>query len=333
MRRPLAAAVVLVATLAAAVSPAAAWHTAGHARVAEAAVRALPSSVPAFFRAGAWPIGEAAVDPDLMKDRQVTALDALIWPEHFLDSELVQGSALPADRWAFVDLLHDKHLTVANVGLLPYAVEENVERLAMTFAEARRWPDDPAIQQRALVYAGWLAHYAGDLEQPLHTTLHHDGRALPDGSSPKTGIHFSVDSMLERAPLDVHALTRNLPVHPFADSWTAVQGELGTSHALVERVYQLEPELRAAFPPPPPAPAPPAPGATPAPRPTPAPASAVKASPPSAAVMAFASERFRTTATFIANLYLTAWERSATIQIPAWDKRAGPGNWAPGQHD
>src|SRR3954451_15380796 len=155
MRRPLAPLLALVAPLALA-APAAAWHTAGHARVAEVAVHLLPATVPAFFRQGAWHVGEAAVDPDLMKDRQVPALDALIWPEHFLDWEPVQGIPLPADRWAFVEALHTKNLTVAYVGLLPYAIEENLERLTMTFAEARRWPDDPGIQQRALVYAGWL---------------------------------------------------------------------------------------------------------------------------------------------------------------------------------
>src|SRR5262245_28814024 len=140
MRRKLAPLALVVALLALA-APATAWHTAGHARVAEAAVRALPTTVPAFFREGAWSIGEAAVDPDLMKDRQVPALDALIWPEHFLDWEPVQGIPLPADRWAFVDALHAKNLTVAYVGLLPYAVEESLERLTMTFAEARKWPN------------------------------------------------------------------------------------------------------------------------------------------------------------------------------------------------
>jgi hypothetical protein len=306
---PLAA--LLLATVALS-PPAAGWFTVGHARVARSAVYALPREVPRFFREGAWAIGEAAVDPDLLKDRTLPALQAAEEPLHYLDWELLGNAALPADRWAFVALAQERRVDPKGVGLLPYSVIEGVQRLTLTFAEHRRYPENPYIQQKALVYAGWLAHYAGDLEQPLHTSVHHDGRALPDGSSPRTGIHQLVDGLFERAPIDPRALLRDLRVRSHPDAWAAVQAELASSHALVERVYELEPDLRAAWPPAP------APGTPAAAAPPPAPR------PPSPAVVAFAAERYRATASFLASLYLTAWEQSAKVQLPRWLERPRP---------
>jgi hypothetical protein len=310
-------AIVAFVAAATAASPAAAWFTIGHAKVARAAVRALPPSVPRFFRDGAFGVGEAAVDPDLFKDRTLPALRTAEEPAHFLDWELIPGLALPADRWAFTAQLFERKLDPAKVGVLPYSVIEGTQRLTLAFAEHRRYPTNVYIRQKAIVYAGWLAHYAGDLEQPLHTSLHHDGRALPDGSSPRTGIHQRVDGLFERVPFDEAAITRGLPVRAFPDAWAAIQSELAASHALVDRVYELEPELLAAFPPAPPVP--PAGGTSPITAPASSPAPAI-----SPAVTAFASERYRATATFLASLYLTAWEQSATIQLPSWLERPKP---------
>ena len=327
--RSLLRTVVALAAIAAFASPARAWFTVGHAKVARAAVRALPAEVPRFFRDGAFRVGEAAVDPDLFKDRNLVALRAAEDPNHYLDWELIAGMPLPADRWAFIAQVGERKVAPNNVGILPYSLLESVQRLTMTFAEYRHYPGDEAIQQKALVYAGWLAHYAGDLEQPLHTTIHHDGRALPDGSTPKTGIHQLVDGLLERVPFDEATVTHDLPIQVYPDAWAAIQAELAKSHALVDHVYTLEPDLRKAFPPPPPpaptptaarpgAPSPPAnlePAATAAPTPRPP-------VPPS--VTTFTTERFRATASFLASLYRTAWEQSSAIQLPSWLERPGP---------
>lgn len=320
--------VAALAAIAAFASPARAWFTVGHAKVARAAVRALPAEVPQFFRDGAFRVGEAAVDPDLMKDRNLVALRAAEDPNHFLDWELIAGMPLPADRWAFIAQVSERKLAPNNVGILPYSLLESVQRLTMTFAEYRRYPEDAAIQQKALVYAGWLAHYAGDLEQPLHTTIHHDGRALPDGSTPKTGIHQLVDGLFERVPFDEAKVTHDLPIQVYPDAWAAIQAELAKSHALVDRVYELEPDLRKAFPPPPPAPTPvaSAPGAPPPlARPKSAPTAVPTPRPPiPPAVTTFTTDRFRATASFLASLYRTAWEQSAAIQLPLWLERPGP---------
>jgi hypothetical protein len=273
--------------------PGAAWHTSGHARVASEAVAALGDDVPEFFRAGADAVGQAAIDPDVMKERATPHLRVFEYPEHYLDYELLDGAPLPEDRYALVALLHERRLAPRQVGFLPYTVTEGVQRLTMAFAEHRRWPADTRIQQRILVYAGLLSHYAADLQQPLHTSLHHDGRALPDGSSPHTGIHTLVDALFDTVPLDMTALARELPVRDLGDPWTATLAAFAASHALVDEVYRLEEPMRAS----------------------------AAAGSPTAAVAAFAAERFRATANFLASLYTTAWQRSAEITFPAWHDR------------
>jgi hypothetical protein len=302
--RRFAPVLLLVAVEAALAAPAAGWFTPGHALVTRAAVARLPPEVPAFFREAAWGIGQAAVDPDVMKSRATPELRAVEEPEHYLDWELLQGAHLPPTRGAYLALLHDRRLDPHTVGTLPYAIHEHQQRLAVAFAEHRRWPEDPWIRQKIVLYAGYLAHYAGDLGQPLHTSIHHDGRALPDHSSPRTGIHQLVDGLFERLPLDVPALTRDLPVDELADPWAAIKSEMTASHALVDRVYELEPALRA--------------GAADGHRYAPA-------------VASFTDERFRATARFLASLYYTAWRRSAAIEMPSWHTRpaepaAGSGN-------
>ena len=113
----------------------------------------------------------------------------------------------------------------------------------MVFAEHRRWPHNPDIQAKALVYAGIVAHYAGDLCQPLHTTIHHNGRANPDGSSPGTGLHHQVDVLFEREGFDRAKAIDGIELEAYEDLMAAVSRQFDDSHALVEVVYDLEPLL------------------------------------------------------------------------------------------
>ena len=183
-----------------------------------------------------------------------------------------------------------------DVGLVPYAVAEWTERLAVAFAEYRKWPDNPFIQSKCLVYAGFIAHYAQDLCQPLHVTIHFDGRVSPDGTSPRTGIHSQVDGLIQRLDLDPDVLAEGQKVSPLAELMPGILEELGRSRSLIDRVYELEEAL------------PPAAGPW----------------TPVSEVVDFAAERARKAVRFTAALYLTAWERSARIELPAWLEREAP---------
>jgi hypothetical protein len=262
-----------------------AWRTGGHRRVTADAVALLPASLPDFFRAGAAAIAASAGDPDLWRNRDTPALADAVSPEHFLDLELVGGKALPERRSEYRRLLARLDLDPQRTGYLPYAIVEGAERLALAFAEHRRSPGSAELRAHCLLAAGWLAHYAADLVQPLHTTIHHDGRARPDGSSPASGIHHEVDALFDAVSADA-PLAGAVPL-PVDELWSAVRAELAASHALVDAVYALEPQLDAER--------------------------RARAAPE---VAAFARERYRAAARFVAGLFVWSWERSARLELP-----------------
>ncbi|MCJ7543377.1 MAG: hypothetical protein MUP47_02235, partial [Phycisphaerae bacterium] len=212
------------------------------------------------------------------------------------DIELLEGRPVPPTRYEFVEFCAQRGLKPAQVGLLPYAITEWTQRLTVAFAEHRRWPSDPAIQVKCLVYAGLLAHYAVDCCQPLHTTIHWDGRALEGGRSPRSGIHARVDALPAKLTLTPAELIEGLKAEAVEELFPAILAEIQRSHALVERVYELEAQL------------PP-----------------MESDPPLAPeVAAFAQERMRAAAIFTASLYLTAWRDSAKIEIPDWHRNFPP---------
>ncbi len=277
-----------------------AWLVPGHRRVTIEAIGALPAAVPGFFREGAASAGEAAVDPDLWRNRGTPALGDREAPEHFIDLELLKDRALPERRSDYQRLLVRLDVEPGKIGAVPYAIVEQAERLALCFAEHRRWPADPGLRSKCLLIAGWLSHFAADLTQPLHTTVHHDGRVRPDGRSPESGIHRKVDALLvlaqpKRGASGASAAQKSGPSAGAIDNgelWPMVRRELEASHALVDAVYALEPKLASA--------------------------SSAK---PDADLLAFAAERERAAVRFVAGLFLWSWERSAKLELPDWLER------------
>ncbi|HVF11020.1 MAG TPA: hypothetical protein VNA16_09475 [Abditibacteriaceae bacterium] len=273
--------------------PAHAWWPAGHSTLSEAAVRALPREMPSYFRRGGAMIAHCAQDPDVVKQRDLPNANDSEQPEHYIDYELLQGRALPPTRYQYVQLCAELKLDPKEVGLLPYAVAEWTERLAMAFAEHRRWPHDYSIRSKSLVYAGFLAHYAQDMCMPLHVTVHHDGRANPDGSSPRTGIHAKVDSLIQKLALKPADLAKHQTIEPVPELMPAIFAELNRSRSLVDRVYELESSL-------------------------PVENGAWR---PRAEISDFTTERGREATRFTAVLCLTAWRKSASLSLPAWLER------------
>ncbi|MCD6364658.1 MAG: hypothetical protein J7M14_02160, partial [Planctomycetes bacterium] len=167
-----------------------AWHEPGHERITREVAALLPPGMPAFFRAGASTIVHCSADPDAFtRPIAPPQLHAAESPEHYFDVELLANQTPPPNRYDFIALCNSKGIKPNHVGMLPYAVTEWTQRLMVAFAEYRKWPDNPHVHTKCLVYAGLLAHYAEDACQPLHTTIHYDGRATADGRSPRSGIH------------------------------------------------------------------------------------------------------------------------------------------------
>lgn len=268
-----------------------AWHGVEHARTVDVALRILPEDVPAFFRQGSRYIAHTAIDPDLVKIESLKQLNDTEFPEHFIDLEYLQGEPLPPTRQEFRKLCAQLQVDPEKVGYLPYAVVEWTQRLAVAFAEYRRWPDDPVIQYKAMVYAGILSHYAADATQPLHTTIHYDGRRNDDGTSPRTGIHHKVDGLLRKLRyIPGHSEDHLIVTTYNEDLFASIVAQITIAHGRVERLYELEQEIPEWE------------------------AKRIE----SEQVRELARECFDHAATFTASIFYTAWIMSENIEIPGW---------------
>lgn len=284
-RRKIAAAILVMLTASGVTPSALGWHSETHEAVARYAVMAQPDTQPAFFRDASDAVASIANDPDDFKHPQLPALRAGERPEHYFDLELLKDNPIPNDRYTFIELCKQLDIKPNETGTLPYAVAEWTERLTLAFAQHRENPNDAAIRMKCIVYAGLLSHYAADLCQPLHTTIHFDGRATADGKSPRSGIHHKIDALPMTVGLQWEVESKGIATEALGELMPAIIAELHHAHALVDRVYELEPEL------------PVKPG-----------------DPVSPLVRAFAAERYRASTLFTARLFHTAWVRSQTIK-------------------
>lgn len=275
-------------------SPVWAWHQEGHEAVSRGAAQALPDVVPSFLREGGDAIAHYSVDPDLTRMKPLAALGAAKGIDHFFDIELIRDQKLPEQRYEFLALLDKQKLRPRDVGMGLYALIEARQQLAAALAEYRKWPENPHIQAKCLMYAGLLSHYAADLSQPLHTTIHHDGRVDPaTGRSPRTGIHHKVDDLLRHLKGAALEPAMDAPIVLIPPGAAAAYEQILKTHALVDRVYELEPLM-------------PAPGGE---------------APLQPEVEKFAKDRYQASVAFAAAMIFSAWEDSASVELPAWLKR------------
>lgn len=269
------------------------WHAGGHKNSTSLAIKAIEDRLPEFFIEGKETIYHFTADPDLLRPRQLPQLRNAEGPEHYFDVELIRGEDIPDTRYEFYALCYQLETDPVAVGALPYAVSEWTQRLAVAFAEYRRWPDNEDIRSKCLMYAGMLAHYAQDMGQPLHLTVHFDGRLDADGRSPRSGIHEKVDALLGKIDIDDEALLNDIHPQVLDDLMEAIRREIANGHALVDRVYDLEvriPEANTAI--------------------------------ADEETLAFTRERMTSSAMFTASLFLTAWEMSSDKNlIPEWHTR------------
>ena len=268
--------------------PAQAWWGDGHEILTEAAVLALPEEVPAFLRQGGSMASHVVFDPDLFKNRHTPLLNHAEYGEHYFDLEYLGGRAIPTKRFDFIALCFELQLDPIRVGMVPYAIAEWTQRLAVAFAEYRQWPENEAIQQKCLVYAGILAHYAQDICQPLHATKDFNGKPQADGTVIGKGIHERVDSSVERLEFAAEQLAAEQDIVAFDPLMKAIVAQIRESNGRVDQVYALlghwedESDDR---------------------------------------VHALALDLARTSVRFTASLYLTAWHQSAEIPLPRWLER------------
>ena len=272
-------------------TPAWAWWGGGHDILTQASVKALPEEMPEFFRSAEKMVAHCAYDPDISKERGTPHARQAEYGEHYIDIELFGEHPIPEGRDAHLKLCAELGLEPRKVGTLPYALAEWTERLAVAFAEYRKWPDNPMIQNKCFLYAGFLAHYAQDMCQPLHLTINFDGIKQPDGTRLHQGIHEKVDSAIEFLELKPMDLARGQRIEAVDDLMPAIIEQIKTGHSLVDNVYALAEDWK-------------------------------NLKNPTPDLIEFTLIRARESVRWTASLYLTAWKLSEGIRLPGWLDRA-----------
>jgi hypothetical protein len=237
-----------------------AWGPDGHRIVNRLAAENLPASLPEFLRskAAVEEIEYLGPEPDRWRSANEAELNAAQAPEHYIDLELADMvGPLPRRRYDFVAALYAAGLThpdlardlrPEHVGLQPWVTNEVYQRLQAALREYReqtaRHEDTKPVEAAVIFYAGWLGHYVGDGAMPLHTTIDYNGWAEKDNPNQyvtSPGIHSQFESgFVHRNIKAADAQPLMVPQKTLGDPFEDYIAYLRASHALVERVYQLE---------------------------------------------------------------------------------------------
>lgn len=272
-------------------TPAWAWWGGGHDILTQASVKALPEEMPEFFRNAEKMVAHCSYDPDISKERGTPHARQAEYGEHYIDIEYFGEHPIPEGREAHIKLCAELGLAPRAVGTLPYALAEWTERLAVAFAEYRKWPDNPMVQNKCFLYAGFLSHYAQDMCQPLHLTINFDGIKQADGTRLHAGIHEKVDSSIEMLKLNPMDLAKAQQIEAVGDLMPAIIEQIKTGHSLVDNVYALAEDWK-------------------------------NLKDPTPALVDFTNDRARESVRWTASLYLTAWKLSENVRLPGWLDRA-----------
>jgi hypothetical protein len=203
-----------------------AWDYEGHHAINELALASLPADFGAFELTPALKtrIEYLAGEPDRWRNMSDLPLKNLNGPDHYIDLEdlklydltpdtlllmrydfaadIAKARAAHPDRFPQIDPDRDADHTRELDGFLPWAIEENYEKLKSDFSSLKAFrqyggtPEEIANAQADCVYVmGVMGHYVGDGSQPLHTTVHFNGWVgdNPKGYTIRTTFHAWID--------------------------------------------------------------------------------------------------------------------------------------------
>jgi len=177
-----------------------AWGATGHRMISEAAMEALPATLPAFLKRPevVEAIGEYAREPDRSRNAGQPH-DADLDPGHFIDlddqGKTLAGTpinAMPRDLEDYESAVHGAGASIRKAGYLYYNLIDGYQQLVKDFAYIRvetlalsRWtdPQDKAWLERDLKLRealtvrdlGVWSHFVGDASQPMHVSIHYNG--------------------------------------------------------------------------------------------------------------------------------------------------------------
>jgi len=235
-------------------APVCAWGGKGHQMQARAALRALPVEVPAFFRNAVEEMAYLISEPDRWRTKEQPALTETAGASHGVKWEIVPHP-LPANRHLYlIELVKQGKLepprAVRDYGTAAYAFQEWAEMLTAAFRRWRGMPESNDVEravkrqfeQSILFMAGVAGHWATDVTNPMHASVHgsgwHSSMPNPNGYEGK-GLHARFESQFVDAAIsldDVTALVDDKP-RLLGDWLREVEKVIAASNSHIEQIY------------------------------------------------------------------------------------------------
>lgn len=254
-----------------------AWGERGHDAVTRVAARLVARNPdPEVARFGALlqrkenMLGHLANVPDIVWRNMGEDIDKLSSPSHFIDLEFILDddgkvpkiADLPKDFASFTKAISkncDKKRKacspgknmdekVQKVGHAPFRVEQVAGLLKDSLTALKALEKDGTVEQKtakldeALLYAGLLSHFVGDLANPHHTTKDYDGWEKDQG-----GLHGYFEGEIvdsQSLALEAQALDEAERHQPMKDLFAPYPGQyLNMAWALLSESHKELPTL------------------------------------------------------------------------------------------
>lgn len=258
-----------------------AWDYEGHHAINELALASLPADfgielTPALKGRIEYLAGE----PDRWRNISDLPLKNVNGPNHYIDLEelklygltpetlplmrydfvadIVKARAAFPERFPPIDSDRDADHTRELTGFLPWAINENYEKLKSDFSTLKAFqthggtPEEIANARADIVYVmGVMGHYVGDGSQPLHTTIYHHGWIgdNPRGYTTNYSFHAWIDGGYFRKTGGINVSNLVGQIHPAEriasaerpdGMFKAIVAYIVAQNKLVEPLYQLD---------------------------------------------------------------------------------------------
>ncbi|MBC7874956.1 MAG: hypothetical protein H7Y01_13220 [Ferruginibacter sp.] len=206
------------------------WGFLVHRTIHQLAVYELPAAMRPFFYKNMKYLVDNAGRPDQRRSQDSTEAS-----KHFIDLEPFGDSAawkMPF-TWEAAVKIYTKD-SLLKYGYVPYHIITMKNRLTDAFRAGNK--------DSILFYAADLAHYIGDANVPLHTSLNYDGQL-----SNQQGLHSLWESMIPELEIDQYNLYGHHKaaylVNPEQRVWDCIR----RAHQLLPGVFGKETEATKEF--------------------------------------------------------------------------------------
>ena len=206
------------------------WGFLVHRTIHQLAVYELPSEMQPFFFRNMDYLVKNAGRPDERRNTDSTEAT-----KHFVDLEMYETANTAPMPMLFEEAVsrYSKD-TLLKYGYVPYYIVIMKDKLTNAFKSLNK--------DSILFYANDLAHYIGDANVPLHTSVNYDGQ-LTD----QKGIHSLWESVIPEILIDGYNLRSKHKARYLADPQQAIWEAIRRSSALVPDMFRLETEVSKNF--------------------------------------------------------------------------------------